>query len=36
MTKGGGSMDIEEKSFDDTVNEIIELLENRQYRSARE
>lgn len=29
-------MDIEEKSFDDTVNEIIELLENRQYRSARE
>lgn len=29
-------MDIEEKSFDDTVSEIIELLENRQYRSARE
>ena len=34
--KGGGSMDIEEKTFDDTVEEIIELLENRQYRSARE
>lgn len=29
-------MDIEEKTFDDTVEEIIELLENRQYRSARE
>lgn len=29
-------MDLEEKSFDDTVSEIIELLENRQYRSARE
>ena len=25
-------MDIEEKTFDDTVEEIIELLENRQYR----
>ncbi len=29
-------MDIEEKTFDDTVEEIIKLLENRQYRSARE
>lgn len=29
-------MDMEEKTFDDTVEEIIELLENRQYRSARE
>ncbi len=27
---------MEEKTFDDTVEEIIELLENRQYRSARE
>ncbi len=29
-------MDMEEKTFDDTVEEIIKLLENRQYRSARE
>lgn len=27
---------MEEKTFDDTVEEIIKLLENRQYRSARE
>ena len=29
-------MDMEEKNFDDAVEEIIGLLENRQYRSARE
>ncbi len=29
-------MDMEERTFDDAVEEIIKLLENRQYRSARE
>ena len=29
-------MDNTEKTFDESIEEILELLENRQYRSARE